>query len=97
MATSKGRKYGTGALPPPEMAWVMGKTAASILFVRDAEDLLAVAGTSVTGGPLSERDIELLRNAIAAVKAGRLEFKEETTACKWLARIKKPGIRRRKK
>jgi len=34
------REFGFGALPPPGMAWQMGKTAASILFVNAAESAI---------------------------------------------------------
>lgn len=34
------KNFGTGALPPPGLEWQMGKTAASILFVREAENAM---------------------------------------------------------
>lgn len=50
---------GTGALPPPDQAWQMGKTAASIMLVREIEGNL---GTHA----------DLLDRIVAALKAGTL-------------------------
>jgi len=37
---SEGKKFGMGALPPPGLEWQMGKTAASIFFVKEAESAI---------------------------------------------------------
>jgi len=37
---SENKKFGMGANPPPSLAWQMGKTAASIDFVKNAEDMI---------------------------------------------------------
>lgn len=34
------KRFAMGALPRPDLAWQMGKTAASIGFVRDAENMI---------------------------------------------------------
>jgi hypothetical protein len=54
---------GTGANPPPGVEWQLGKTAASIRFVNDAENFIA-------SGNASEDDIQLLREAVSAVRSG---------------------------
>ncbi len=54
----------TGALPPDDFAWQIGKTAGSLRFVRDAERYLEGA---------TEEERKKLRKAIARVKAGDLD------------------------
>lgn len=39
--SEKKEKFGMGAKPPPDLAWQMGKTRASIDFVREAESAIS--------------------------------------------------------
>ncbi len=55
------RKY--GALPPPESAWQIGKTAASIAFVNDALRYVATC--------IDTEEIAKLQTAIADIKIGK--------------------------
>ena len=65
-----------GALPPPGMAWQMGKTAASITFVRNAELFLETCQ--------DEEKSRLLREAIQKVKDGSIVLQEWLTAEEYL-------------
>ncbi|HTM67986.1 MAG TPA: hypothetical protein VL426_01680 [Candidatus Binatia bacterium] len=56
-------EHGTGALPPPDFAWQMGKTAASIRFVNEAMAIISVCGAD-------DPDRQLLTEAVDAVKRG---------------------------
>lgn len=56
-----------GAVPPDDLAWMVGKTRASIDFVHEAERWLKEKrGT--------KGDRVQLKNAIARLKAGTLSF-----------------------
>jgi len=62
----------TGALPPKNMAWQMGKTAGSVAFVSLAEH-------AIEHGFLPDREIPNIREKIARVKDGDLvltDFKD---------------------
>lgn len=65
-----------GALPPPSLEWQLGKTAASILFVNDAEIFISTCQ--------DEKKIELLHAAIKDVKSGQLVLREWLTPEKYL-------------
>lgn len=52
-----------GANPPPDLAWQVGKTAASIRFVNDAQAWIAARFGA-------EADRKKLQEAIAEVKEG---------------------------
>lgn len=56
--------HGTGALLPPESEWQLGKTAASVAFVVDAERFLERCR--------SAKKVALLREAIRRIKQGTL-------------------------
>ncbi len=64
-------EHGFGALPPPEFAWQMGKTAASILFVKDAERFIASCDNPTV--------IEELRIAINKVRSGQVVLSDWTS------------------
>lgn len=68
-----------GALPPRGQEWTLGKTAATIRFVEDAEELLQ-------SGNLNNNERGLLTDAIAQAKTGTLSFSEWTTPKEYLAR-----------
>lgn len=63
MGTSQYEPGGLGANPPQGVEWQLGKTAASIKFVTDAENYLA-------SGSATEDDQQLLGEAVAAVRSG---------------------------
>lgn len=52
-----------GALPPPGREWEVGKTAASICFVHDAEAILAES-------KLSSETAQRVRDRVERVRAG---------------------------
>jgi hypothetical protein len=56
--------HGMGALPPEGMEWVVGKTAASICFVGDAERILAES-------KLSSETAQRVRDRVERVKEGK--------------------------
>jgi len=60
------------ALPPPGMEWQIGKTAASISFVNDADRFLATCQ--------DEQQSRVLRDVIQKVKDGSLVLQEWLTA-----------------
>jgi len=70
------RKF--GALPPPGAQWEIGKTAASISFVNDAERYIAYCDNAV--------EIERLKKAVEEVKEGRRVLNQWLTAEEFLAR-----------
>ena len=65
-----------GALPPPGLEWQVGKTAASISFVYDAEIFLKSCHDT--------KKTDLLLAAIQQVKDGSLVFNEWTTPEEYL-------------
>lgn len=65
-----------GALPPPGAAWQIGKTAASISFVNNAEAFLKTCQ--------EEEKAEILRSAIQKVKDGSLVLQDLLTAEEYL-------------
>lgn len=69
---------GTGALPPPNMAWQMGKTAASIRFVGDAQRYLESCQ--------DEEQRQRLEEAIDKVRKGELVMDNWTTPKQFLAK-----------
>lgn len=68
----------TGALPPADMEWQIGKTAASISFVAGAEQYLA-AGTNTA-------DAEELEKAVLDIKSGTLVLTEWLSPGEFLER-----------
>ena len=56
-------KKGLGALAPPGMEWQIGKTAASIRFVQDAE-------AAIEGGEFEPFENAALQAEIDAIKRG---------------------------
>lgn len=63
---------GYGALPPPGMEWVVGKTAGSIKFVGQAEAILAQS-------KLSSETAQRLRDWVERVKDGKDVITESLT------------------
>lgn len=66
---------GTGARPPAEHAWQIGKTAATIKFVKDAEQYLAtlpVAKLAFDAEIETERRHDALRAQVTALKSGEV-------------------------
>ena len=61
----------TGALPPPGMEWQIGKTATSMLYVKNTEAYLASLPQAKFSFDIEARH-ELLRTRIARVKSGEL-------------------------
>lgn len=59
------RQFAFGALPPPGREWEMGKTAAAIRFVHDAEAILSESS-------LSSETSQRLRDWAEQVKSGVL-------------------------
>lgn len=64
------------ALPPSGMEWQIGKTAASISFVNDAERFISTCQDT--------SKMELLREAIQKVKNGELVLQNWLTAEEYL-------------
>lgn len=60
----------TGALPPPGLEWIMGKTAPSVKFVNDAHR--AVSSMS------NPNDKAALEDAVDRIKKGELVLNEWT-------------------
>lgn len=56
-------RHDTGALPPQDLLWQPGKTAASIRFVNDAQRYVAE-------GRADAMSAQMLEEAIEAVKTG---------------------------
>ena len=71
----------TGALPPDELAWQMGKTAASIMFEVNATKYLQSQKCTP-----SEKTI--LEDAIQQIKDGTLVFLDLTTPEEYLKQQK---------
>ena len=69
-------KWALGALPPPGAAWQVGKTAASISFVNDAEKFLATCQ--------HEKKAQLLLEATRRVRSGEWVLKDWLTAQEYL-------------
>jgi len=63
---SKERKF--GALPPADKAWEVGKTAATIRFVREAEEYIQ-SGQAEADGIQPNQALELGR-AVRDLKSG---------------------------
>ncbi len=70
---------GMGATPLPEQAWQIGKTAASIAFVQEAER--ALAGTP----QLTFKQVNVLSPASAAVKCGKRALTKPLSVADFLA------------
>jgi len=70
------RKF--GALPPPGAQWEIGKTAASISFVNDAERYIA----NCSNADQADR----LKKAVQEVKEGTKVLDQWLTAEEFLAR-----------
>jgi hypothetical protein len=70
------RKF--GALPPPGVEWQIGKTAASISFVNDAERYIV--------GCNNADEIERLKKAAQEVKEGKRVLDQWLTVEEFLAR-----------
>jgi hypothetical protein len=64
-----------GAMPPPDLAWQMGKTAGSIRFVKEAERMLADPGA-----PLSAKQREALAERVKLLKDGQQQATTEEEA-----------------
>ena len=74
----------TGALPPPRMEWQIGKSAASISFVRDAEHFLATMPIAKFSFDI-EQQHEALRQYISLVRAGQVVPSDWLTVEQFLA------------
>lgn len=72
----------TGAMPPPQFAWQIGKTAASIRFVNEAEAYLASLPQAKfafdTENDMTTRH-DALRAQIADLKSGKEVLKSFTS------------------
>lgn len=68
------RKF--GARPPPGSEWQMGKTAASISFINNAETFMRICQDA--------RKIEVLREMVQKVKDGELMLQDWLTAEEYL-------------
>ena len=66
------RQFTLGARPPPGAEWQMGKTAASICFVGDAERILAES-------KLSSETAQRLRDRVEKIKRGEEVIKRFMT------------------
>ena len=70
------RIFATGAMPPSENAWMVGKTVASIRFVAEATKALETIDCM--------RCRMRLLKAIDAIKAGELTLTESTSPEEYL-------------
>lgn len=73
---------GYGASPPADKAWQLGKTAATIRFVDDAERALA------GGTEMEEREKHVLRTLMQALKDGDAVLQDPETVDDWLERLR---------
>lgn len=71
-----------GLRPPPEHAWQIGKTAATIRFVHDANAFIEY------GGPLSPQESRLLHATIERMKNGQEVLNDFETVEQWLERLR---------
>lgn len=69
----------SGANPPQQSGWQVGKTAASIAFVNEAE----------AGGPfaMSDREWQLLDAMVKRLKNGSESLTDFQTVSNWLDRL----------
>lgn len=67
------------ALPPPGVEWQIGKTAASISFVNDAERYIAKRSNLLD-------EIKQLKKAIQEIKKGKRVLDQRLTVEDFLAR-----------
>lgn len=79
------KKFATGAKPPPECAWQMGKTLASTDFVREAE--LAIVQM--------QEQVKWMQEQINAIKAGSIVLYSHVNIelpkiCNWREALIKP-------
>jgi|GEM_PF-3760362 len=74
-------RQGFGALPPPDLAWQMGKTVATLDFVREAEQ--ALAGTDIE--PDEKYKLEA---KIGRLKDGSESLEDDETVTVWLERLR---------
>lgn len=75
---SKNKKHPRGALLPPNMKWMAGKTAASIGFVNQALSVL---------DSVSQQDRATLLQAIEDIKAGKLVLNQWLSVSQFLGKI----------
>ena len=73
------QKY--GAQPPPELAWQIGKTVATLDFVREAEQALA-------GTELEPDETYKLEAKIERLKDGSESLEDDETLDVWLERLR---------
>lgn len=69
---------GVGALPPSGFEWQIGKTAASISFVNDAERYITACSNA--------DEIELLKKVVQDVKEGKRVLDQWLTVEEFLAK-----------
>lgn len=74
-------RHAFGALPPPELAWQMGKTVATLDFVREAE--LALAGTDLEADEKYKLEAKIDR-----LKDGSENLEDDETLAVWLERLR---------
>lgn len=70
-----------GAFPTDYAQWQVGKTAASIRFVRDAS--IAMENINV-----SSLDKGILEEGIRMIKEGEISFSKWVTPEEWIAQVK---------
>lgn len=73
--------HGFGASPPPQLAWQKGKSAGTIDFVREAEQILAAP-------PISSDEARMLKATIDRLKCGGVSLDETDTVQTWLNRLR---------
>ena len=71
-----------GAMPPPGLEWQIGKTAAAIDFVNEAESAF------LTRTDLTEREAQALRTYVRMLKDGHASLNERETLDGWLERLR---------
>jgi hypothetical protein len=75
-------RHGFGANPPPSLAWQIGKTAATIRFVLDAEDAM------VRRPDLSNFEVYQLFRLTKRLKRGEESLTAFETVDEWLNRLR---------
>lgn len=70
-----------GALPTEYAAWQIGKTAASIRFVRDAT-------IAMENSNLEPLDRGILEEGIRMIKEGEMSFNKWVTPEEWILQVK---------
>jgi hypothetical protein len=85
------RVYGFGQLPPPDLAWWVGKSKSTIDFVSNAEKFLNVTPLAKFSFDIEQRH-EALRHAVEGIKFHGYQVPEHLTVEVFLASAQEPDL-----